>query len=205
MGILKKGHEMGDKIFNVLGLGADIFEEKGIDDEVDPKTGKGLCSMEDDVFIIGGDHSFLGGMVFGAIGVCRIKGADGNVVSVVIFIGSFATEFRHVFLGRVSDKGKGFSHGDPAHEEMALGVDVSCVSGAIGEVDAASEVAVIGAVGSARCFAEACFAKKSVAAFTDGMADLFFGAVKKREDFGGFPRVPSAVRFHAFERGKGGD
>ena len=202
LGILKEGHEVGNEVFNTLWLGADGFEEDGINDEVDPKTGKGLCGVEDNIFIVGGELSFLSGIIFRAAGIFGIKGTDRDVVSVVMFISSFPAEFCHVFLGGVSNEGEGLSHGDPANEEMSLTVNISCISGTIGEVDATSEVAVIGAVGRSCCFTEACFAKKGVAAFADGMTDLFFGSVKKGEDFGGLPRASSSIRFHAFEGGK---
>jgi len=57
-------------------------------------------------------------------------------------------------------------------------------------------------VGVSWVFAEAFFAKKGVAALTNGMGGLFFGAVEKGENFSGFPRASSSICFHAFKGGK---
>jgi len=193
---------MGDEVFDVLGLSGEGFEKETIDGEVDPKSGEGLGFMKNNVFIIGGDLPFLGGVVFGAAGIGRVKGSYGSVIGIIMAVGSFATKDFHVFLRGVSNNGKGLTHGNPADEKVTRAINVSGVSGAARKIDAAAKVAVIGAMGVACFFSEGSFTKVGVAAFTDGVAYFFTGAMEEGDNFGGGPGMASAIRFHALEGGE---
>lgn len=69
-------------------------------------------------------------------------------MGVVGLIGRFSVEHVHIFaflgVGDIVNNGKGFSHGDPSHEELP-GIIKRGIFGAVRKVDSTSKVASIGA------------------------------------------------------------
>ena len=111
--------------------------------------------MEDDELITGGTFSLSARVIDGTLGVFRVDGDDGDVVGVVVFVGAFTFEGLHVgaLLSLfVRDDGIGLTHRDPGQKEvLAIAVDIGGVAGAVGEVDATTKEALVGACDGSPC------------------------------------------------------
>ena len=82
---------------------------------------------------------------------------------------------------------------------MSLAVDISCIPGAIGKVDALTKITVVSAYGVAWIFAQALITKIDVTTFADRVANLFARAMKEGKDFDSFPGIPATVCFYALK------
>lgn len=174
--------------------------------EDDPKPDEGLALLEDDDFIPDGLLSEGAGVVVGRLRIVGI-GNNGDVVGVVFLVGALAFEAFHIGglggVGGVADDGERLSHGDPAEKEVFfIAVDISGVSSAGGEVDAASKKADVGAV--LKPSRGAVFTEEGKARLADGVAFIFCASMPERDDVGVGEGLFALAAKLDFKGGEGG-